>query len=208
MNYLMTSLPKVLGEKRLVRIGRVKVGIAGTGGLGSNVAAHLVRSGFRSLVLADFDKVEASNLNRQFYFADQVGKFKVDALAENLKRINPDLELSLFRERLKRENMGDILGLCDIWVEAFDDPSMKKLCVETALQLNKKVVSASGLAGWGNTDEILTKVFSPNFIVVGDLKKGVDIDNPPMSMRVGVAAAKEADVVLSWVLGEESGQCG
>ena len=65
------------------------VGIAGVGGLGSAVAVSLARIGVGKLIIADFDVVEPSNLNRQQYFVDQLGYFKVDALTENLRRINP-----------------------------------------------------------------------------------------------------------------------
>ena len=71
-------------------LGSACVGIAGAGGLGSNCAMHLVRSGIGKLVIADFDTVNESNLNRQFFFRDQVGRVKVEALRENLLRINPE----------------------------------------------------------------------------------------------------------------------
>ena len=63
----------------------MKIGIAGVGGIGSNVALNLVRSGVMQLKLIDFDRVEPGNLNRQFYFADQIGLFKVEALKINLR---------------------------------------------------------------------------------------------------------------------------
>ncbi|MBP5226911.1 MAG: ThiF family adenylyltransferase, partial [Kiritimatiellae bacterium] len=62
-------------------LDRARVGIAGAGGLGSNCAMHLVRAGLTRLVIADFDIVNESNLNRQFYFRDQLGQKKVTALA-------------------------------------------------------------------------------------------------------------------------------
>lgn len=84
---LGAHLPPAIQERlRLARIG-----IAGAGGLGSNVAQHLTRSGIGTLVVVDFDTVCATNLNRQFYFPDQVGQPKVVALQENLTRICPSL---------------------------------------------------------------------------------------------------------------------
>ena len=56
------------------------VGIAGVGGLGSNAAVALARAGIGRLVLVDFDKIEESNLDRQYYFTDQIGKIKVESL--------------------------------------------------------------------------------------------------------------------------------
>lgn len=204
MNPLMTSLQEKLGEAVLERISRTRIGIGGAGGLGSNVAAHLVRSGFQRLLLVDFDRVEASNLNRQFYFADQLGELKVEALAQNLIRINPELELTLKSVRVTAENIESIFEDCDLWVEAFDGAATKKMFVEQALKQKKRIVSASGMAGWGDTDTMLTAVLGSYLVVVGDQTSEVSPDSPPMSPRVGVAAAKEANVILAWALeGEE-----
>ena len=72
-----------------------RVGIAGAGGMGSNCAAHLVRAGMKKLVIADFDVVNESNLNRQFFFRNQLGQKKVVALGRNLRLIEPALDLTL-----------------------------------------------------------------------------------------------------------------
>jgi len=201
MNPLITALESYLGKERLDLLQKVKIGIGGAGGLGSNAAMHLVRSGFKNLVLVDFDKVEAGNLNRQFFFADQLGQYKVYALAENLKRINPDLNLTLHVERITRDNIEGFFTDCDYWIEAFDNVEGKKLFVEAAASLGKRTVSASGLAGWGNTDSIITHKMGSGLVVVGDYQSGISAERPPLSPRVGVAAAKEADVILCWALG-------
>lgn len=203
MNPFIDGLKKHLCEGQLNLINQIKVGIGGTGGLGSNVANHLVRSGFSQFVLVDFDRIEPSNLNRQFFFADQIGRFKVEALAENLLRINPDLTLTLQAERITALNIEQIFKDCDIWVEALDQASSKKMFVECALKNKKHIVSASGLAGWDNTDTMLTKSWGSGLVVVGDLVTGISEESPPLSPRVGVAAAKEANVVLRWALGEK-----
>ena len=101
MNHLEERLARDLGLERLRKIQAIKVGIAGAGGLGSNCAFNLVRSGFKKLAIVDFDRVEPSNLNRQFYFADQIGLAKVAALKDNLLRINPDLELEIHQEKIE-----------------------------------------------------------------------------------------------------------
>lgn len=204
MNPLIEGLMTHLGEERLKRIQEVKVGIGGAGGLGSNVAAHLVRSGFAHFTLVDFDRIEPSNLNRQFFFADQIGMLKVEALAENLRRINSDLNLELHSERITSENIGQLFQGCDIWVEALDQPAAKKEFVEYALKHKKPVVSASGMAGWESTDTMLTHSWESGLVIVGDLNTAISAECPPLSPRVGVASAKEANVVLRWALGEKS----
>ncbi|WP_407309610.1 sulfur carrier protein ThiS adenylyltransferase ThiF [Desulfosporosinus sp. SB140] len=204
MNPLINSLKKTLGEERLLRLTRVKIGIGGAGGLGSNAAMHLVRSGCQNLLIVDFDRIEPSNLNRQFYFADQVGWFKVEALAENLKRINPELQLGIDTTRITKDNVSSLFADCDLWIEAFDKAEVKKFFVEAAIRLGKQVVSASGLAGWGDADALTTHQINSKLVIIGDLKSEAAEHKPPMSPRVGIAAAKEADTVLTWILGQEA----
>jgi sulfur carrier protein ThiS adenylyltransferase len=204
MNPLITGLAETLTQLQLTKIQETKVGIAGLGGLGSNVAWHLVRSGFSHLILADFDRVEASNLNRQNYFPDQIGLFKTEALAENLLRINPDLILELWSIHVTQVNVRAIFGQCPVWVEGFDETVSKKIFVEEGLAAGKQVIGASGLAGWGDTDMIRTLHWSSGLSVVGDFCTAVAENQPPLSPRVGVAAAKQANLVLAWVLGEGS----
>ena len=202
MNPFEQALLGYLGEARLDRLGSIRVGIAGAGGLGSNCAAFLVRSGFRKLRVFDFDKVEPSNLNRQFYFLDQVGRPKVEALAENLRRINPDLQLEYSTKAITADNVAIAFADCAIVIEAFDKAEAKKLLAEAYMNSGKLYISASGLAGWGDSDAIRVKQVNASFFLVGDLRSEAGKDLPPFAPRVNVAAAKEADIALAWALGE------
>ena len=126
----------------------MRIGIAGAGGIGSNVAVQLVRAGLNSFLrIVDFDRVEASNLNRQFYFADQVGQEKATALVENLKRIDPAADLQALVLRLDDRNMAPTFEDVDIVVEGFDGAADKKILLETFAGSPKMVVAASGVAG-------------------------------------------------------------
>lgn len=125
----------------------MKIGIAGVGGIGSNVAVNLVRSGISSLTIVDFDLVEPSNLNRQFYFIDQVGQQKVESLADNLRRINPHLEIETCFLRLTAENIATMFQGCDAIVEGFDKQADKKMLLEYFAHIGTPVVSANGIAG-------------------------------------------------------------
>lgn len=124
----------------------MKIGIAGAGGIGSNVALNLVRSGITQLKLVDFDRVEPGNLNRQFYFADQIGLFKVEALKINLSRINPKVQLEAQVQRINAQNCVELFSGCDLIVEGFDRQADKKMLIETFAN-KKDVVSACGIAG-------------------------------------------------------------
>ena len=123
-----------------------RVGIAGCGGIGSNVAWMLARAGIRDFVLVDFDRIEASNLNRQFFFARQIGQPKAAALAENLLAINPNLRVQAHQLRLAAENVADIFCECDMVVEGFDGREAKKMLLES-LPPHLPVASACGIAG-------------------------------------------------------------
>ncbi|MBP2653828.1 MAG: thiF [Firmicutes bacterium] len=199
------ALLRYISAVDLEKISKVKIGIGGAGGLGSNCAQFLARSGFRKFKIVDFDVVDYSNLNRQFYFSDQVGCMKIEALKENLRLINPLLEVELLPERVDAANIADLFIDCDVVVEAFDSPELKRLVVEQYLNSGKLVVAASGLAGWGNSDRITVRRVKENFYLVGDLVTGIGPDSPPLAPCVTIAAAKQADVILSHVLGPMKG---
>lgn len=202
MNTFEQALISYFGAEGLKKIQAKRIGIAGLGGLGSNCAMALVRCGFRSFVLCDFDRVETSNLNRQWYFLDQVGASKSEALRTNLLRINPDLDLTLVGEKVTPENARRIFRDCDAVVEAFDKPENKKMLLEAFWGSGKFFVSASGLAGWGKSDNIVTRQVQEKIVLIGDHKSEASSGLPPCAPRVLVAAAKEADVLLDWVLGQ------
>ncbi|MDO5320267.1 MAG: sulfur carrier protein ThiS adenylyltransferase ThiF [bacterium] len=185
-------------ERRILEGARI--GIAGAGGLGSNCAVHLVRAGVRRLVICDFDVVNESNLNRQFYFRDQLGRKKVDALEENLRRIEPDLDLDMRDLRLDSGNISAVFADCDIVVEAFDSADAKIMLLQSLMPMGKRLVTASGLAGWGRSGEIVLRRMGPNVIAIGDGTTSVGNGIAPHSPRVGIAAAMEANTVIAWLL--------
>ena len=184
-------------------LGRAKIGVAGLGGLGSNVICHLLRAGVRCFVAADFDVVSASNLNRQFFFSDQVGMKKTVALAENLRRINPDAELDFRVLRLTAENIPELFRNCDVVVEAFDRAEAKTMLIGALAKTEITVVAASGLAGFGKSNDIRLRKVNDRLYIVGDLASGISPELAPASPRVGIAAAMEANTVVAVLLGLE-----
>ena len=197
------SVNTYLNERERRILESAVVGIAGAGGLGSNCAMHLVRAGVKKLVIADFDVVGESNLNRQFFFRDQLGRKKVDALGENLRRIEPDLSLDLRDVRLAPDNIDWTFSGCSVIVEAFDSADAKSMLLHALLPLGKPIVSASGIAGWGRSLAIGQRRIGKNLILIGDTSSDVSNGLAPFSPRVGIAAAMEANAVVSLLLGEE-----
>ena len=198
----MNVNPYLTDAQRKV-LEKAKIGVAGLGGLGSNVLSHLVRAGIRRFVAADFDVVSASNLNRQFFFADQVGRKKTEALAENLRRIDPDLELDFRDLRLTEENTQDLFADCDVVVEAFDKADAKTMLIGALADSGIPVVAASGLAGFGKSNDIQVRKAGKALYLVGDLVSGISPELAPASPRVGIAAAMEANTVVAILLGME-----
>jgi sulfur carrier protein ThiS adenylyltransferase len=181
-----------------------KVGIAGAGGLGSNCAEALVRCGIGQLVVADFDVVSESNLNRQFYFRDQVGMKKTEALEINLKRVDPAAVLEMYPVRITADNVGDLFADCDVVVEAFDMADQKEMLIEAALSImpDKPLILGLGIAGWGRSDAIQCRK-SGNLYICGDEISEISPDLPPLAPRVGIVANMQANVVLEILLSEE-----
>ena len=198
----MSANPYLTPAERAV-LEKVRIGVAGAGGLGSNCAMHLVRSGIRHLVVADFDVVGESNLNRQFFFRDQLGMKKVDALKANLLRIDPEADVQAVDVRLDAASTRELFEDCDIVVEAFDVVKAKTMILSTLMPLGMRLVTVSGLAGWGKSNAMRVRKMGANVVVVGDGETGVATDVAPASPRVGIAAAMEANAVVAWLLGKE-----
>lgn len=179
-------------------LSQFRVGIAGAGGLGSNCAAALARSGVGTLVISDFDVVEPANLNRQYYFTNQVGMPKTAALKENISRINPDIVVIAHTEMLNTRNIPVIFDSCDVIVEAFDKDEMKEMLIETVQMCMPGIplIIGSGLAGWGKSEAIKYRKIDETLYVCGDESTTADDELPPMGPRVGIVANMQANTVI------------
>ncbi len=190
-----SEIEKILSNK--------KVGIAGCGGLGSNCAVSLVRSGLGNIVIADFDTIDKTNLNRQYFFLDQVGEKKAFALRDNLLGINPSCNIEVHVLKLQALDIIKLFRSCDIIVEAFDDASQKEMIIECVLteMPDTPIVSGLGLAGYGNSNSLQVQKFG-NLYVCGDSQSEVSDKDPPLAPRVGIVANMQANQVLEILLGD------
>ncbi len=179
------------------------IGIAGCGGLGSNCAAALARIGVGKFIIADFDAIDASNLNRQFYFWEQIGQQKVFALADNIHYINPLVEVIPHNLKLGPAEIVSIFAEGDVIVEAFDLSGMKQMIIETVTTKfpDKPLVIGNGMAGWGFSNSIKTEKLDKNIYVCGDGVNEISKELPPLAPRVGIAAHMQANTVLNILLG-------
>lgn len=182
---------------------KATVGIAGAGGLGSNIAVALSRIGIGKLIIADFDVVEPSNLNRQQFFMKQLGEPKVKALKDTLLKINPYQKLDCHNVKITADNIKDIFKDCTILIEAFDRAEEKTMLIKEGIALGKTIIAASGVAGYGDNDSIITKKVNDRFYVVGDFENEARPGLGLMAPRVMIAAAKQANLAVELLLKEK-----
>lgn len=184
------------------KLNRGRIAIAGLGGLGSNIAFFLARIGTGHLHLIDFDRVDLTNLNRQQYLMRHVGMFKTDALKEQLLEINPYLDIRTDCVRVSSENVTTLFQGDSILCEAFDIPENKAMLVNGILENYRDliVISASGMAGYGNSNRILSRKITNRFYLCGDgtsdSSKGLGL----MAPRVALCAAHQANLATSLMI--------
>jgi sulfur carrier protein ThiS adenylyltransferase len=191
-------------KKIRMNLKKSSVGIAGVGGLGSNIAVSLARAGIGRLVIVDFDKVDESNLNRQYYFLDQIGMDKVEALKKTLFSINKSLKVEVLNYKLMKNNMDKPFHNVDVVVEAFDNAEIKTMFIEEIMQKLPEIpiVGCSGVAGYGHIDRIITKKLGNLYLVYDEEAKNSDVD-VLMAPRVILMANWQANLVLEILLGED-----
>ncbi len=186
------------GENLQKKFSSAAVAICGLGGLGSNIAIALARAGIGKLILIDFDRVDITNLHRQQYKADQLGKFKTEALSENLKEIAPYIDLETHTVRIREDNAAELLRTADIICEACDEAECKAMLANLVLETmtGKYLIAASGMAGLGSANSIQTRKITNRFYLCGDEVSDVQDGVGLVSSRVMLCAAHQAHTVL------------
>lgn len=177
--------------------------VAGAGGLGSNVCVMLVRAGAGCITVIDFDRVEASNLNRQQYFMDQIGMPKVIALKENLLRINPELKINAIEQRLTADNCREIIpGKSDLIFECFDNAVAKAMLTNFALteKPDIPVIAVSGVAGLGPCEDITINKGPGQLYIIGDGMSEINAETGTISSRVTQVSAIQAHIGIRLML--------
>lgn len=199
MNIFEQGLSRYLNTEQIKKIQKHKIGIGGAGGLGSNIAMMLVRSGFKKFDILDSDIIEPSNLNRQQFFVNEIGNIKVNTLKERLFDINPDLKISTSFVRWYEEKSPYFFKDCTFIIEAFDHAEDKQKFVEYYQDKTKYVICASGMGGFNMEDQLKIQKVG-NIYVVGDQKNNITNEVPPMAPRVTACASLMAGLVLELAL--------
>lgn len=187
------------------KLKEARVAVAGLGGLGSQVVIMLARCGVGTLHLIDCDVIEASNLNRQAYRICHLGKRKVDALAEELRTIQPYCHVLTTHIRIDERNAVDVLRDDTLIIEAFDDAAAKAMLVNTVLSQTKDkvVVAASGMVGYGDSNDIRTERVNRRLYICGDRTSDLADGLALMAPRVMICAGHQANMAVRLILEEE-----
>ena len=191
-----------IGKDSAEKLKKSTVGIAGLGGLGSNIAVLLARSGVGKLVIADDDTVELSNIHRQYYPLEAVGKKKTYAVAKEIERINPWCRIERYDVRITKDNVS-IFSHCDMVCEAFDKAEEKIMLIESLSEMNKIIISGNGMAGNGPVNSIVTKKVGDKLYICGDGVSDVKEAGSLMPSRVMTCAAHQANAAVRLILGME-----
>ena len=133
-----------IGLKGQLKLKNTSVLCIGAGGLGSSVLLYLAAAGIGKIGIVDNDQVEKSNLQRQIiHETNTVGNLKIDSARERIKRLNPNIEVVTFNERIKSDNILKILEVFDVICDCSDNFATRYLINDACLILQKPFVFGS-----------------------------------------------------------------
>lgn len=187
------------------KLQSAKVAICGLGGLGSNIAIALARTGIGHIHLIDFDVVDISNLNRQQYAIKNLGEEKTKALCDLLKGFAPYSHIFYDSVKVDAQNATKLLEQETIICEAFDVPEQKAMLTNVVLSTmpDKILVGGSGMAGYASGNLIKTKKIRRNYYLCGDFVSDAKQTCGLLAPRVMLCASHQATMILRLILGEE-----
>lgn len=139
---------KEIGGKGQRKLLDSKVLVVGAGGLGSPVSYYLAAAGVGTLGIIDYDQVELSNLQRQILHSTaDVGRPKVESAKETLNRLNPDVQVNTYQNKLGQDNISDLLSGYDLIVDGVDNFAARFLINDACVMMGKPLVEA-GILQW------------------------------------------------------------
>jgi tRNA A37 threonylcarbamoyladenosine dehydratase len=148
----------LIGDEGIEKLQQSHIFLAGMGGVGSFTAEALARMGVGKMTLVDHDVVSGSNLNRQLVALNStVDVLKAEVMANRIRDINPDCELTLLTEFLTPETIPGILAQgYDVIIDAIDSLSSKSALLETAWRNNMTVFASMGAGGKMDPTQVRT----------------------------------------------------
>jgi molybdopterin/thiamine biosynthesis adenylyltransferase len=139
------SLPQI-GSAGQARLANSAVLIVGLGGLGSAASLYAANSGIGHLLINDFDRIDITNLPRQILFSPaNVGDFKTSTTARALKVRNPDIEITELNQRLRENELGEVIDQCDVILDCTDNFASRTTINKACFVKSKPLVSGAAI---------------------------------------------------------------
>ncbi|MGA9190055.1 MAG: HesA/MoeB/ThiF family protein [Methanosarcina sp.] len=191
----------LFGEEGQEKLENAKVFVAGAGGLGSPVSTYLAVAGIGKIIIADFDSVDLSNLNRQFLHHEKdIGREKIKSAEEKLLSLNPEIKVETIREKITDENAGSLVPPCDLIIDALDNFDTRHVLNRLAVERNIPLIhgAVSGYRGQATTiipgkTPCLCCIFPSSF------KKEVF---PVLGTTPGVIGSIQANEAIKYLTGQ------
>ncbi|MDQ1275694.1 MAG: molybdopterin-synthase adenylyltransferase [Euryarchaeota archaeon] len=191
----------LFGEEGQEKLKNAKIFVAGAGGLGSPVSTYLAVAGIGKIIIADFDSVDLSNLNRQFLHHEKdIGRAKIESAEEKLLSLNPEIKVEIIREKITDENAGSIVPPCDLIIDALDNFDTRHVLNRLAVERNIPLIhgAVSGYRGQATTiipgkTPCLCCIFPSSF------KKEVF---PVLGTTPGVIGSIQANEAIKYLTGQ------
>jgi len=200
--YNRNILVKDIGEDGQKNLLNSKVLIAGAGGLGSTVIANLASVGVGNIGIIDNDKLELSNLNRQYIHKfDNIGKNKVESAKEWIKSFNPDINVEIFQIRLDESNYKDIINGYDIIIDCFDSYKSKFLLNKITIENNKTLIHGGVTEFYGQVTVIIPNKTACLNCLIPDINPETYVSKGAISPAVSTIASIQSMETVKIFLG-------
>jgi len=191
----------LFGEEGQEKLKRAAVFVAGAGGLGSPISTYLSIAGVGKIILADFDRVEKSNLNRQFLHHEKdIGREKIISAEEKLLSMNPDIKVETIKEKITDENADSIVPPCNLIIDALDNFDTRH--VLNRLAVKRKIPLMHGAVS-GYRGQVTTVIPGKTpclcCIFPGSFKKEVF---PVLGTTPGVIGSIQANEAIKYLTGQ------
>ena len=189
------------GVGRQEKLKQAKVFIAGAGGLGSPVSIYLAAAGIGTMRLAEHDKVEMNNLNRQILFSDEdIGKSKAALAAEKLHKLNPEIKVEATGETITEANVFQLVDGFDLIVDALDNLPTRYVLNKAALKRNIPLFHGTVHAFQGRA----TTIIPGQTACLKCLYHGINVPREKcwvVGVTPGIIACIQATEVIKYITG-------
>ncbi|MES2673107.1 MAG: molybdopterin-synthase adenylyltransferase MoeB [Pseudomonadota bacterium] len=200
---IMLSDVDIAGQEKLLD---ASVLIVGVGGLGSPVAMYLAAAGVGHLILADFDKVDLSNLQRQIvHTTSRIGQTKVESAAHALRELNPDIKVTCIAEQLDTDALAEQIAQVNVVVDCCDNFTTRFAVNAACVQHKIPLVSGAAIRLEGQVAVFDTRnPASPCYHCLYDVNSEADLScvaNGVLAPVVGIIGSMQALETIKIIIG-------